>query len=112
MIDESVPAEVVTALVEQIRVTSERFKDQAKSLREQAQDLAHLRTLLREIAASMDSCGLEVSTIERVAQVVALASAAASTTAAEIEHGVTAWKRAVNRMLTQTQPVSVRSLVE
>jgi hypothetical protein len=104
---ENVPAEVVTALVEQIRVTSERFKVQAVSLREQADDLALLRTLLREIATSMDSCGLEVSTIERVATVVALASASSKTTAAEIEHGVEAWRRAVQRMMTDTQPIEV-----
>jgi methyl-accepting chemotaxis protein len=105
---ETVAAEIVTALVDQIRVTSDRLRRQSESLRDQARDLGLLRTLLQEIAGSMDSCGLEVSTIERVATVVAAASLSASTTAAEIEQGVDAWRRAVNRMMSSTQPVSVR----
>jgi hypothetical protein len=93
-VEDPVPGEIVAALVGQLQVTGRR-------LEEQVADLHRAHTLLAAVSEACATVGLEVPELERAAELVAVASA-------EVRHGVDAWRRAVHRMLSTTQPVSVR----
>lgn len=86
---------VMQALVEQLRVTEARLKLQVDELRQVA-------TVHAEITAALRAEGRQA-----LASLVETVEARVQLAASEVEHGIAAWRRAVHRSLTDTQPIRV-----
>src|SRR5690606_7592779 len=100
---------VVSALIEQLKTSEGRLRTQVARLTSCVEDLQRVCTMHREIAESIRALGVEADRVERSGEVVAEVAIVLESVGAEVGHALQAWRRAIDRMLSATQPIDVRT---